>query len=542
MSQLFDLTDTYTQRVQPHIRTIKDIKRTLVMALNIQLLKFLAENAHWIVKPPINGSKEVVHILFNSNNNEAQISWMTFKDQLGELKVIDKYAIEYDKHDGNVIVFINSMNLGILIGKLMSSSKSGQREKKIARKRGGKRKKQQQQLLLSKPSHLSSQPSDILVQLNEILNVEPPELLHLRSLLNYQSTAHRLTLERISKITPRVPFLETCDYPNHSQYLALNNDTSKLPHDLVQCLSQKDPFHPNYQTTYRYLPRRLFHTLIHDVCRYLHYKRHIPHQALDRSLQQCDDFNNEIPYWEMISPWCRNGSTSNLSREILPPQWINCDVRTFDFNIVGKSAAVIADPAWNIHMNLPYGTCNDTELLSLPLHTVQDEGILLLWVTGRAIEIGKSSLENWGYKIKNEVVWIKTNQLDRTICTGRTGHWLNHSKEHLLVGVKGNPDWLDKLVDVDFIVSGTRETSRKPDENKLYGMVERLVGPHARKLEIFGRTHNTRPGWFSELTLETPISLTQSTNTHTTAIGNQLNGTQIHECDVLERYINSKED
>ncbi len=35
---------------------------------------------------------------------------------------------------------------------------------------------------------------------------------------------------------------------------------------------------------------------------------------------------------------------------------------------------------------------------------------------------------------------------------------------------------------------------------QLYGIVERLVGPHARKLEIFGRDHNTRPGWFSKFT------------------------------------------
>jgi mRNA (2'-O-methyladenosine-N6-)-methyltransferase len=98
------------------------------------------------------------------------------------------------------------------------------------------------------------------------------------------------------------------------------------------------------------------------------------------------------------------------------------------------------------------------------LHTIQDEGILFLWVTGRAIEIGKQSLVKWGYTIKNEIIWIKTNQLARTICTGRTGHWLNHSKEHLLVGVKGNPEWIDKLNDVDVMVSATRETSRKPDE------------------------------------------------------------------------------
>jgi mRNA (2'-O-methyladenosine-N6-)-methyltransferase len=147
-------------------------------------------------------------------------------------------------------------------------------------------------------------------------------------------------------------------------------------------------------------------------------------------------------------------------------------------------------------MNLPYGTCNDNELLNLPLDNIQEEGIILLWVTGRAIEIGKESLTRWGYTIKNELIWIKSNQLSRTICTGRTGHWLNHSKEHLIIGVKGDPEWLDKLIDVDYIVSQTRETSRKPDE--LYGIVERLVGPHARKLEIFGRDHNIRPGWFSE--------------------------------------------
>jgi N6-adenosine-specific RNA methylase IME4 len=27
-----------------------------------------------------------------------------------------------------------------------------------------------------------------------------------------------------------------------------------------------------------------------------------------------------------------------------------------------------------------------------------------------------------------EIVWVKTNQLHRLIRTGRTGHWLNHSK------------------------------------------------------------------------------------------------------------------
>ena len=156
-------------------------------------------------------------------------------------------------------------------------------------------------------------------------------------------------------------------------------------------------------------------------------------------------------------------------------------------------------------MSLPYGTCKDFELLSLPMHELQDEGLILLWVTGRAIEIGRQALQNWGYTIADEMIWIKLNQLKRTIVTGRTGHWLNHSKEHLLVGIKGDPPWINRLMDIDVIVSGTRETLRKPDE--IYDIVERIVGTHSRKLEIFGRDHNVRPGWLSMYKIYQELSI-----------------------------------
>lgn len=58
---------------------------------------------------------------------------------------------------------------------------------------------------------------------------------------------------------------------------------------------------------------------------------------------------------------------------------------------------------------------------------------------------------------------MKTNQLQRIIRTGRTGHWLNHSKEHCLVGIKGDPI-VNRNIDTDVIVAEVRETSRKPDE------------------------------------------------------------------------------
>lgn len=91
----------------------------------------------------------------------------------------------------------------------------------------------------------------------------------------------------------------------------------------------------------------------------------------------------------------------------------------------------------------------------------------------------------------DEIVWIKTNQLQRMIRTGRTGHFLNHSKEHCLVGRKGTPAHA-AAIDCDVIVAEVRETSRKPDE--VYGLIERL-SPGTRKLELFGRPNNIQKNW-----------------------------------------------
>ena len=119
---------------------------------------------------------------------------------------------------------------------------------------------------------------------------------------------------------------------------------------------------------------------------------------------------------------------------------------------------------------------------------LQDDGFLFLWVTGRAMELGRQCLRLWGYERVDELIWVKTNQLQRLIRTGRTGHWLNHGKEHCLIAAKGKPAALaqktGRLLDCDVIVSEVRETSRKPDE--IYGLIERL-SPGTRKLELFGR-------------------------------------------------------
>ncbi|CAL1701690.1 unnamed protein product [Somion occarium] len=250
-------------------------------------------------------------------------------------------------------------------------------------------------------------------------------------------------------------------------------------------------------------------------CRYLHFE--VDWDGGDGSGQQ--DHRQEVknkPFKSGIGL-----GPSRKEAPLLPPQWINCDVRRFDYSVLGKFHVIMADPPWDIHMSLPYGTMTDDEMRAMPIPTLQDEGMLFLWVTGRAMEVGRECLRVWGYTRVDEVVWVKTNQLQRVIRTGRTGHWLNHTKEHMLVGVKtvtdenGNlkfPSWANRGLDTDIIVSEVRETSRKPDE--VYGMIERMC-PGGRKIEIFGRKHNIRPGWLT--------------------LGNQLGPDQIHEEDMAAR-------
>lgn len=198
---------------------------------------------------------------------------------------------------------------------------------------------------------------------------------------------------------------------------------------------------------------------------------------------------------------------------LISPQWIQCDLRYLDMSCLGKFTVIMADPPWDIHMELPYGTLSDDEMRELGVPALQDDGLIFLWVTGRAMELGRECLKLWGYERVDEIIWVKTNQLQRIIRTGRTGHWLNHGKEHCLVGMKGNPPNLNRGLDSDVIVAEVRATSHKPDE--IYGMIERL-SPGTRKIELFGRQHNIQPNWLT--------------------IGNQLDGVKLVDPELINSF------
>lgn len=223
-----------------------------------------------------------------------------------------------------------------------------------------------------------------------------------------------------------------------------------------------------------------------DTCKYVHYE--VDSLASNTNNLKCSENINPHQTVNLLQKL----KVSDQSTALHPAQWIQCDLRFLDMTVLGKFAVIMADPPWDIHMELPYGTMSDDEMRQLGVPALQDDGLIFLWVTGRAMELGRECLKLWGYERFDELIWVKTNQLQRIIRTGRTGHWLNHGKEHCLVGTKGDPINLNRGLDCDVIVAEVRATSHKPDE--IYGIIERL-SPGTRKIELFGRPHNVQPNW-----------------------------------------------
>ncbi|SSD58449.1 related to N6-adenosine-methyltransferase IME4 [Saccharomycodes ludwigii] len=523
------------------------------------LVSYLIENETILLSDPINGELRDIYILYKEicNSNNMICSYADFVSMIDKIQNLAKESLYLSKtwesqvsctnkddnynnncnteqNGYNKISGIDLINLKILYNKLTRGNYY-EYEK-------GKQSKNNKITADTNPTSLLDTLEKLVSDDSELYTTSPNAQMYCKMyelLYNNKPFSYKLAKERILHTETPQAYNPICSDREHitrltSMVTIIDNQvydvnwggsSDSMLYELRKCCSTHIHYIPNYkpQTDVNigdcsYLDT--CHKL--NSCRYVHYIQLYPKDMHGISGDVNVASSPLLLYTHGQNCYgSDNGDNNNSNnnnnsgiKPLLPKQWIKCDIRKFDFNILGKFSVVIADPAWNIHMNLPYGTCNDNELLNLPLDTLQDEGVIFLWVTGRAIELGKEILGKWGYKVMNEISWIKINQLERTIVTGRTGHWLNHSKEHLLVGLKGNPMWLNRQNDLDIIVSHTRETSRKPDE--LYGMVERLVGLHTRKLEIFGRDHNTRPGWFT--------------------IGNQLNGTCIFEMDVKLKY------
>lgn len=119
--------------------------------------------------------------------------------------------------------------------------------------------------------------------------------------------------------------------------------------------------------------------LKHLKCKKLHFKKIIQGHT-DESLGDCSFLNTcfhmdtcKYVHYEVDDPESTNSTSSNPTNgssinsdkpatatteedlTLYPPQWIQCDLRYLDMTVLGKFAVIMADPPWDIHMELPYG-------------------------------------------------------------------------------------------------------------------------------------------------------------------------------------------
>jgi hypothetical protein len=99
-----------------------------------------------------------------------------------------------------------------------------------------------------------------------------------------------------------------------------------------------------------------------EMCKDIHFKKIImPHT--DDSLGNCSyldtcrhmDYCKYIHYKidEQDEKEKLGADRLNLQQqEIKPKQWINCDLRDFDFTVLGECNVIMLDPPWDIHMSV----------------------------------------------------------------------------------------------------------------------------------------------------------------------------------------------
>ncbi len=145
---------------------------------------------------------------------------------------------------------------------------------------------------------------------------------------------------------------------------------------------------------------------------------------------------------------------------------------------------------------------------------IADDALLFLWRVASMPQEALDVIRYWGFEPKSEIVWIKAaSEHDAKITGGPRdgervkshilhfgmGRYCRGAHETCIIAARGQATKLIEshsersvfIAPVPRDAAGKIKHSAKPPE--FYSIVERLVGPDAKKLELFAR--EARPGW-----------------------------------------------
>lgn len=188
----------------------------------------------------------------------------------------------------------------------------------------------------------------------------------------------------------------------------------------------------------------------------------------------------------------------NISK-LTTTTYITCDLRYLNpERVVSKFGffdIIVVDPPWQQALNEP-NTLTNQEILNIPIEKLSKGGFCFLWILNHNVNPGYECLNKWGYDIVDRLVWIRTMNNESKVEIQK-GRFFMKSTVMCLVGYKSpsndRVEFRSKIAN-DIIVSDIKKNSQKPDQ--LYTIID-LMMPGSKKVEIFAKNNNLKPGWLS---------------------------------------------
>lgn len=186
-----------------------------------------------------------------------------------------------------------------------------------------------------------------------------------------------------------------------------------------------------------------------------------------------------------------------IAETATPPMYLQADLKTLDLKSLGTDFDVILiEPP----LELSWDEIQALEINEISAH----RSFVFLWCgSSEGLDMGRNCLRKWGFRRCEDICWIRTN-------INNPGHSkilepkgvFQRTKEHCLMGIKGtvrrstDGDFIHANVDIDLIISEEEEFGSFDKPIEIFHIIEHFCLGR-RRLHIFGRDSNIRPGWLT---------------------------------------------
>lgn len=203
-----------------------------------------------------------------------------------------------------------------------------------------------------------------------------------------------------------------------------------------------------------------------------------------------------------------------IAETATPPMYLQADMKVLDLKSLGtKFDVILIEPPLEEYAKGGAGVAGGTsrsfwsweEIIDLEIgELAAHRSFVFLWCgSSEGLDMGRNCLRKWGFRRCEDISWIRTN-------INNPGHSkileskavFQRTKEHCLMGIKGtvrrstDGDFIHANVDIDLIISEEEGFGSFEKPIEIFHIIEHFCLGR-RRLHIFGRDANIRPGWLT---------------------------------------------